>query len=69
MAGSKISGYVLLFVGVFLLGLAIPLIDLFLPRAAEEGGMMVNVLFVALVVGGGILFLALAWQSFRRSRR
>ena len=68
MAVKNLSGYVLLFLGVFMLGISIPLIDLFIPRAAEEGGMMVNILFVALVIGGGLLFLTLAWRKLRGPR-
>lgn len=68
MAGSKNTGYVMIFIGVFLLGLSIPLFDIFLPRAVEEGGLMVNILFLGLVVSGGVLFLFLAWQKLRGPR-
>lgn len=68
MARHNLSGYLLLVIGVFFLGLAIPVYDQLVTEAFSEGGLLVSFSFFFFIVGTGIFFLVLAMNNLRGRR-
>ncbi len=68
MAQKKFWGYSAMMLGVFFLALAIPLFDAMVPESIPQGGLLVNIVFLFMVVGAGLGLLAAAWYILGRRR-